>query len=117
VSTVHEFGFAAGVLDVVRKRAAGRRVRRVRLRAGVRHGIDAPSMAQAFRFVAQGTEAADAAFDLVTVPAQLSCRSCGGAAQTYDLLARCPICDASAVDIAGGDDLVLESLTYAVERN
>jgi hydrogenase nickel incorporation protein HypA/HybF len=116
VSAVHEFGLAAGVLDVVRRRAAGRRVRRVRLRAGVRHGIDGASMAHAFRFVAQGTEAADAAFDLVTVPARVTCRSCGGAAQTYDLTAACPACGAGAVDIAGGDDLVLESLTYAVER-
>jgi hydrogenase nickel incorporation protein HypA/HybF len=110
---VHEFGLAEGVLDTVRRRAAGRPVRRVRLRAGVRHGIDEASMAQAFRFVAQGTEAEDATLDLITVPARLRCRSCGRSAETYDVLACCPGCDTDAVDLVGGDELVLESLTYA----
>ena len=109
---MHEYGLAEGVLDTVRRRAGGRPVDRVRLRAGVRHGIDEASMTQAFRFVAQGTEAADAALDLVTVPARLICQACGAAADTYDVLARCPGCDAEAVDVTGGDELVLESLTY-----
>lgn len=111
---MHEFGLAEGVLDTVRRRAAGRPVRRVRLRAGARHGIDVASMEQAFRLVAQGTEAEGAALDLVTVPARLTCRSCGRRAWTYALLACCPDCDSDAVDLAGGDELVLESLTYAV---
>jgi hydrogenase nickel incorporation protein HypA/HybF len=110
---MHEFGLAEGVLDAVRRRAAGRPVRSVRLRAGARHGVDAVSMSQAFRVVAQGTEAEGATLDLVTVPARLTCRSCGRSAQTFDVLARCPGCDTEAVDIAGGDELVLESLTYA----
>jgi hydrogenase nickel incorporation protein HypA/HybF len=113
MSDVHEFGLAEGVLDTVRRRAGGRPVLRVRLRAGVRHRVDEPSMAQAFQLVAQGTEAEGATLDLVTVPAQLTCRSCGGSAPTYDVLARCPSCDAEAVDLTGGEELVLESLTYA----
>jgi Zn finger protein HypA/HybF involved in hydrogenase expression len=48
---MHEFGLAEGVLETVRRRAAGRPVSRVRVRAGVRHGVDADSMAQAFQFV------------------------------------------------------------------
>jgi hydrogenase nickel incorporation protein HypA/HybF len=109
---VHEFGLAAAVLDAVRQRAAGRQVRQIRLRAGIRHGIDDASMAQAFEFVAQGTEAEGAFVELVTVPARLTCQSCGGSADTYDVLARCGGCGAEAVDVAGGDELVLESLTY-----
>jgi hydrogenase nickel incorporation protein HypA/HybF len=109
---VHEFGFAQGVLDAVRQRAAGRPVRRVRVRAGVRHRLDEASMAQAFGFVAAGTEADGAALDLVLVPARLACRTCGRDAETYDVLARCPGCAGEAVDLTGGDELVLESLTY-----
>ncbi len=109
---MHEFGLAEGLLDTVRRRAAGRPVRRVRLRAGVRHGIDAPSIAQAFDILAQGTEAEGATVDLVTVPARLRCRSCGRTGETYDLLAVCPGCAGDGVDLSGGDELVLESVTY-----
>jgi hydrogenase nickel incorporation protein HypA/HybF len=109
---MHEFGLAEGVLETVRRRAAGRPVRRVRLRAGVRHGVDAASMAQAFQFVAQGTEAEGATLDLVAVPVRLTCRSCGEAADTHDVLAVCPRCGSDAVDLTGGDELVLESVEY-----
>jgi hydrogenase nickel incorporation protein HypA/HybF len=114
---MHEFGLAEGVLEAVRRRAAGRPVSRLRIRAGVRHGVDEESMAQAFLFVAQGTEAAGAKLDLVAVPVRLACRSCGFACDSYDVLAVCPRCDGDAVDLAGGDDLVLESLEYATTNH
>jgi hydrogenase nickel incorporation protein HypA/HybF len=113
---MHEFGLAEGVLETVRRRAAGRPVSRVRVRAGVRHGVDADSMAQAFQFVAAGTEADGAAVDLVVVPARLACRSCGYAADSYDVLAVCPRCDGDAIDLTGGDELTLESLEFAATR-
>ena len=109
---MHEFGLAEGVLDAVQRRAGGRPVRRVRLRAGIRHGVDPESMAQAFQFVSGGTEAEGAVLDVVPIPVQLTCRSCGYAEDTLDLLAACPQCHGDAVDLAGGDELVLESLEY-----
>src|SRR5581483_501514 len=98
---MHEFGLAEGVLEAVRRRAGGRPVRQVRLRAGVRHGVDADSMAQAFRFVAAGTEAEGARLELVTLPVHLSCRACGYAGETVDVLSACPRCHADDVALAG----------------
>jgi hydrogenase nickel incorporation protein HypA/HybF len=109
---MHEFGLAEGVLETVRQRAGGRPVSRVRLRAGVRHGVDEESMAQAFSFVAAGTEADGAVLDLVAVPLRLSCPTCGYTEETFDVLAVCPRCDSDAVDLDGGVELVLESLEY-----
>jgi hydrogenase nickel incorporation protein HypA/HybF len=70
-------------------------------------------MAQAFRFVAAGTEADGAAVEVVTVPATLHCGSCDTASETSDVLARCPHCGGTDVSITGGDELILESLSYA----
>jgi hydrogenase nickel incorporation protein HypA/HybF len=109
---MHEYGLAEGVLEAVRRRAGGRPVRRVRLRAGVRNGVDAASMAQAFEVVAAGTEADGAGLDVVPLPARLSCRSCGYAGDTFDVLAPCPRCRADVVELTGGDELILESLEY-----
>jgi hydrogenase nickel incorporation protein HypA/HybF len=89
---LHEYGLAEGVLATVRQRAAGRKVAGIRVRFGVRHAVDEGSMAQAFAFVAEGTEAAGAAVTLVTVPATLTCRDCGRTAETTDVLAVCPAC-------------------------
>jgi len=109
---MHEYGLCEGVLDAVRRRANGRRVARIRVRFGVRHAVDEESLAQAFGFVAEGTEAAGAAVDLVTVPATITCRDCGLAEETTDVLAVCPRCAGEDVEITGGDEMTLESITY-----
>jgi hydrogenase nickel incorporation protein HypA/HybF len=109
---MHEYGLAEGVLATVRQRADGRKVAGVRVRFGVRHAVDSESMSQAFSFVAEGTEAAGATVDLVTVPATITCRDCGLVAETSDVLATCPRCAGENVDITGGDEMTLESITY-----
>jgi hydrogenase nickel incorporation protein HypA/HybF len=112
---MHEFGLCEGVLDAVRARARGREVTAIRVRFGVRHAVDAESLSFAFESVAAGTEAADAAVELVTVPALLSCRRCGSRADSTDLLAVCPHCGSSDVEFTGGDEMTLESVTYRPE--
>ena len=109
---MHEYGLAEGVLATVRQRADGRKVAGIRVRFGVRHAVDSESMSQAFGFVAEGTEAAGAAVELVTVPATITCRDCGLVAETSDLLATCPRCAGENVDITGGEEMTLESITY-----
>jgi hydrogenase nickel incorporation protein HypA/HybF len=113
VSGVHEIGLCEGVVETVLRRAAGRPVRRIRLRAGVRHAIVPESMAQAFALVAAGTEAEAATVDLVTVPARLRCEACGAESETMDLLAVCRSCNSDRVRLSGGDELILESIEYA----
>ena len=110
---MHEYGLCEGIVDAVRKRAAGRPVAWVRVRAGARQGVDSESMNQAFHHVAAGTEAADATVDLVSVPVDLRCGACGAQAQTHDVLAVCPRCGSDDVSLTGGDELTLESIGYA----
>jgi hydrogenase nickel incorporation protein HypA/HybF len=96
----------------VQTRAAGRQVTGVRVRCGVRHAVDPASMAQAFTMIAEGTEAADATLEVVTVPATVNCRDCGSVGESHDLLPVCPHCNSTNVEMTGGDDLVLESVRY-----
>jgi hydrogenase nickel incorporation protein HypA/HybF len=109
---MHEFGLCEGVLDAVRQRAGGRKVAGIRVRFGVRHAVDEESLAQAFGLVAEGTEAAGAAVELVTVPAAITCPDCGFSGETTDMLAACPRCAGTDVAISGGDEMVLESIRY-----
>jgi len=109
---VHEFGLCEGVLEAVQTRAAGRQVTGIRVRCGVRHAVDPASMAQAFGLVAVGTEADGATVDVITVPATVTCRDCGSAAESADLLPVCPRCKSTNVEVSGGDELVLESVSY-----
>jgi hydrogenase nickel incorporation protein HypA/HybF len=112
---MHEYGLCEGVLDAVRARARGRKVAAIRVRFGVRHAVNRDSLSLAFETVAAGTEAADAAVELVTVPARVTCRGCGSSADSTDLLAVCPSCASTDVVLSGGDEMTLESVTYVPE--
>lgn len=110
---MHEFGLCEGVLEAVQKRAAGRPVSGIRVRCGVRHAADPASMAQAFEMVAAGTEADGAAVEIVTVPATVTCHGCGTASEVADPVPVCPRCGSADVDVSGGDELTLESVSYS----
>ncbi|MBO2450781.1 hydrogenase maturation nickel metallochaperone HypA [Actinomadura barringtoniae] len=114
---MHEFGLAESILDAVERRAAGRPVSRVRVRAGVLLNVVGPSMSQAYEMVTAGTVAEGSALDLVTVPADLACRGCGHRSGTTDPLAVCPACGGGDVQVTGGDELTLISIEILEARD
>jgi hydrogenase nickel incorporation protein HypA/HybF len=107
---VHELGLCEGILQAVERRAAGRRVSRVRIRVGAQHRVVEPALEHAFALVSQGTVADGAAVDLVVVPVRVRCRDCGHAGESTDALAACPTCGALDLETEGGDELILEAI-------
>jgi hydrogenase nickel incorporation protein HypA/HybF len=107
---VHELGLCAGILEAVERRAAGRRVTRVRVRVGAQHRVVPSAFDQSFALVAQGTVADGAAVDLVVVPVKVRCQDCGHEAEATDALAACPACGGLDLESEGGDELILEAI-------
>jgi len=103
-----------GLVDVIDQRAAGRRVTSVRLRVGARHAVMPGALDRAFALIADGSVARDAAVDLVVTPATVFCRACGRRSESAEVLAVCPDCGDTDVDVTG-DELVLEGLRFAPE--
>lgn len=110
---MHEFELCESIMETVERRAAGRRVARVRVRVGVLHRVVGPALDQAFEFVAAGTVAEAAALDLVVVPVQVMCEACGHPSQSDDAVAVCPACGSTQLTMTAGDELILESLEIA----
>lgn len=107
---MHEIGLCEGLLDAVERRAAGRRVARVTVRIGVLHRVAEPALDQAFALLAEGTVADGAAVDLVTIPVRAVCRSCGQETVAQEAVAVCPSCGSTELELAAGDELLLESI-------
>jgi hydrogenase nickel incorporation protein HypA/HybF len=107
---MHEFGLCEAIVDAVEHRAAGRRVEGLRVRIGARHRVVKSAFDQAFSLVASGTVADGAAVDWVVIPARISCRACGQAVDSEDVLALCSGCGSADLDLEGGDELTLESI-------
>jgi hydrogenase nickel incorporation protein HypA/HybF len=112
---MHEVGLAEAVLDSVERRANGRTVQRVRVRAGVLNRVDEESMRQAFALVGEGSVADSATLELDVVPVQVACADCGEQSTAPEVVVACPRCGGMSVELSGGDELTLVSLDIAAE--
>lgn len=110
---MHEFGLCEDIMGAVERRAAGRRVTGVRVRVGTMHRVSEPALAQAFSQVATGTVADGATIEVVSVPMEVTCRSCGTVADSHDAFDVCAECGGVDLDVNGGDELLLESINLA----
>ncbi len=110
---MHEYGLAEGVVDAVLQRAQGRPVTGVRVRAGVRQRLVPESMQQAFTSVAAGSVAEHAVVELETVPVDVRCRDCARSSPSMDPFAVCPQCGSEDVDVTGGEELILVSVSLS----
>jgi hydrogenase nickel incorporation protein HypA/HybF len=109
---MHELGYGHSVLHAVEQRAAGRPVARIGVRVGSLHRIVPAAFEQSFQLVAAGGVADGATTAVTVVPAQGSCADCGNGFETFESAAACPDCGSIDVQLAGGDELVLEWIEY-----
>ena len=109
---MHEFGVCDGIVEAVQCRAAGRPVARVCIQVGILHRVNVDIFRHAFSRAAEGSEAENAALDLVIMPVRVVCRICQAEAESNNVIIVCPTCNRRDLDITGGDELALESIEY-----
>lgn len=110
---MREEGLAEAVLAAVERRAAGRPVRRAKVRAGVLLHVEPAALSRAFLMISDGTVADGAHLDVVIDPVRLTCGICDRTITSDGLLTVCPTCGGTGLAIEGGDGLVLESIQTA----
>lgn len=107
---MHEVSLGEAILDAVERRAAGRKVRRVKVRVGTLHRVVGPALDQGFSLVSEGSVAEGAALEIVNIPVTVTCRSCGAHHHAEEMAFECLACGSQEVDVDGGEELILESL-------
>ena len=73
---MHELGITQQVVEIVCRRAEGRRVKRVVLEIGKLTVVLPDAVRFCFDLCCEGTEAAGAALEIVEIPARARCRAC-----------------------------------------
>src|ERR1700753_596809 len=113
---MHELGLCTDIVEAVKRPAGDRSVARVRVRVGGLHHVDPGAFEQSFMVAAVGTVAEDAAADLVVLPVRVHCTACEYEWECEGLPAACDLCGSPAIEVVGGDELVLESIEYRPGR-
>lgn len=110
---VHELGMCASIVEAVEARAGERRVAEIRVRIGTLHRVSPEAFQQSFEIAASGTVAQGARAEMVILPVVSHCLSCGADTTGAEETSFCAVCGGDEIVTRGGDELVLESLTYA----
>jgi hydrogenase nickel incorporation protein HypA/HybF len=109
---MHELGLCTSIVDAIETRACERPVARVRIRVGRLNHVHPEAFEQSFMIAAMGTVAENASAELIMLPVVARCGACDHTWECDELPIACPQCGSVAVEIHGGDELVLESIEY-----
>ncbi len=107
---MHEMGVAEDILAVVLGVAQDHKVIRVRVRIGRLHAVLPESLRFSFQLASEETSATDALLEIEDVPASLRCQACGRTSAYQAPALNCRSCDSSDVQIASGDELLVEEV-------
>lgn len=105
---MHELSVASAVLNTAVKHADGRHVKHVCVQTGALRQVVPESLRFYWEIVARGTECEGAALELVEVAARLRCTDCDREWPPELPVFRCPECGGSAVEVAAGDELLVD---------
>ena len=102
---MHELSIADAILAVARDHAGDRRLVAVTVRVGHLRQVVPSALEFAFELLAPGVE-----LEIVAVPAEGACRSCGAESALAGFPLTCERCGGVDVEVLRGEELSVESL-------
>ena len=112
--TMDENAIAQSVLQSILEEAAkvGLRPVAATLSYGSMHAIDTDALCQAFESLAAGTPCEGMALNIMVIPVQIQCNSCG-AVDAYELSSpACPQCGSSDFRFLPNSPILLEDIEF-----
>ena len=112
---MHELGIVQDLVELAEEelahRGGGGPVVSLTVRVGLLSGVNPEAMEFAFEIVAPSSRLGKARLKIITDRPILTCCICGHKVELDDLALECPACGRDEVEISGGRDLILESIT------
>ncbi|HEY6067782.1 MAG TPA: hydrogenase maturation nickel metallochaperone HypA [Gaiellaceae bacterium] len=110
---MHELALAKSIAAIAEAHGRGGRVEKVEVKVGHLRQVSPSALAFGFELVVKGTDLEGAELAIEQVPVRIACRACGDETALVDLPLTCPACGSAKVDIAGGDELLVEAVELA----
>lgn len=109
---MHELSVTQSVVDAVIDKMGEAKVSSVLLEIGKLSGIEPDSVKFCFEIVAGGTTLEGAHLEIVELPGEGKCRTCGEVLRIDDRIVLCS-CGSADVDVLAGTDLRIRSVEVA----
>ena len=105
---MHELSITRNIVSIVAERAAGRRVKAVRLKVGRLAGVEVEALRFCFGVCCEGTSLAGAALEIEQPPGLGECQGCGETHELEQPLGTCPC--GGRLRLVSGDELLVQSM-------
>jgi hydrogenase nickel incorporation protein HypA/HybF len=99
------------VKDLSREHA-GDHVLSIHVRIGEFSGVDADLLSAAYEELAQGTPLSSGQLEIQKVPLEAVCQQCGHQFRVERFRFECDKCGSRRLELRGGEELLLESVTF-----
>jgi hydrogenase nickel incorporation protein HypA/HybF len=109
---MHEMAITQEVVEIVRERAGGRKVRRVVLEIGKLSLVMPEAVRFCFDLCAEGSPAEGAVLEIEEPPGRARCRACGGEVLLERPVGRCG-CGSMDLDWISGEQLRVREMEVA----
>ena len=107
---MHELSLSSAIVNTALRHAGGHRVAVVSVSVGRLRQVVPQTLAFAFAFVSRDTLCEGARLELQVIDARLRCRPCGREWEIEIPAFRCPTCGGAEVEIAAGEEFLVESI-------
>jgi len=112
---MHELAICRSLVDAMleefrRLEPTAKRITRVRVVAGRLHQLVPDFLRSAYEVFTQDTPAEGSELELEIVPLEGRCRACGWKGEIEPPVFQCARCDACAIELDGGKELVLDRM-------
>ena len=107
---MHELSLTRSVVAIVLEKAAGRKVKGVRLSVGALAGVELQALRFCFPLVTEGTAMEGAALHIDEVPGKARCTGCADEITLDVPLGRCPCEKREPLALLSGDELLVKEM-------
>lgn len=110
---MHEMSLTEGVLQILQESAKSKgfeRVKTVWLEVGELSSVEIEAMRFCFDVVMQDTLAQGAKLEIIQVPGEAWCMSCGKSVTVKQRFDPCPDCGGFQLQVTGGDQMQVKEL-------
>ncbi len=115
---MHEFSVARSICRIALEEARRNGVTRITsvcVEVGTMRQVVPQLLRTAFDVASRNTALQGAELEIRKIPITIKCRSCGGYSASEQLQMRCDICQATEIEISGGNELLVSSIRVAEE--
>jgi hydrogenase nickel incorporation protein HypA/HybF len=114
---MHELSIVAGLFDILEEKAREHRAKMivsVTIKVGKLSGTVPDLLVSAFDIYKEGTLAAEARLEIISLPVKTKCGNCGREFELEHYLFVCPSCASHDLKILEGMDLFIEKIEFEV---